>query len=97
MSQEIALQFIQQVSENKKLLERLRAAKDVVEVLEIAKESGFNLTAETLKMAATLVAQGVTSDELSEQDLEMVAGGGQTFSSDMQNAGSEILNLFGAS
>ena len=56
----------------KEILQKLRAAKSPEELLEIAKTHGAALTAEQAKAAYDRLCG---SGELSEDDLEKVAGG----------------------
>ena len=66
MSEEQLKAFMEAVKADAGLQEKLNAAADVDVVVEIAKEAGFMISAEELKM----------SKELSEDDeLESVAGG----------------------
>ena len=58
---------------NKELLEKAKEAKSAEELLSLAKENGVELTSEE---AAEYFAQLHTSGELSDEELDNVAGGG---------------------
>ena len=65
MSQEQLQAFIEKVQGDTRLQEKFKAAADSDAVLAIAKEAGFMISADDLKMA----------QRLSEEELEGVAGG----------------------
>ena len=67
MSEEQLKAFLEAVKADAGLQEKLKAAKDVDAVVEIAKAAGFVISAEELKKAQA---------EISEEELEGVAGGG---------------------
>ena len=66
MSEEQLKAFLEKVKADTSLKEKLKAASDADGVVEIAKEAGFMISAEDLKNAQS---------ELSEEELEGVAGG----------------------
>ena len=66
MSEEQLKAFLEAVKADAELQEKLKAAKDVEAVVEIAKAAGFVISAEELKRAQA---------ELSDEELEGVAGG----------------------
>ena len=68
MSEEQLKAFLEKVKADTSLQEKLKAAADVDAVLAIAKEAGFIITANDLTKPQS---------ELSEQELEGVAGGDQ--------------------
>ncbi|QNI56274.1 nif11-like leader peptide domain protein [Synechococcus sp. BIOS-E4-1] len=68
MSLEQLKAFLEKVKGDTTLQEKLKAAADVDAVVAIAKEVGFMISAEDLKNAQSV--------ELSEVELENVAGGG---------------------
>ena len=68
MSEEQLKAFLEKVKTDSSLQEKLKAATDHDEVVAIAKEAGFRISADDLKKAQT---------EISEQDLEGMAGGCQ--------------------
>ena len=70
MSEDQIQAFINAVKSDSILEERLRAAADLDAVVAIAKESGFAVTSEEV-----LKAQAQHSEELSDEELEVVAGG----------------------
>ena len=74
MSQEAAQAFVERVNDDETLRDQLIAAGDNDSRLRMAQEAGFDVTADDL---AELRAQ-VGVDELSEEDLQKVAGGAST-------------------
>ena len=66
MSEEQLKTFLEKVKGDTSLQEKLKAAADSDTVLAIAKEAGFSISAEDLTQAQS---------ELSEEELEGVAGG----------------------
>ena len=73
MSEEQLKAFLEAVKADAGLQERLRAAADADAVLAIAKELGFMISADQLGERSHEVW-----DELSDEELEGVAGGGGT-------------------
>jgi predicted ribosomally synthesized peptide with nif11-like leader len=71
MSEEQHKAFLEAVKADAGLQEKLKAAGDVDAVVEIAKAAGFVISAEELKNAAQAGLK-----EVSEEELEGVAGGG---------------------
>ena len=69
MSEEQLKAFLEKVQGDTSLQEKLKAAADVDAVAAIAKEAGFSVSVDDLKMAQS---------ELSEEELENVAGGVET-------------------
>ena len=67
MAEEQLKAFIEAVKGDTSLQEKLKAAADSDAVLAIAKEAGFSISADDLKNAQS---------EVSEEELEGVAGGG---------------------
>lgn len=68
MSEEQLQAFLEKVKGDTSLQEKLKAASDADAVVAIAKEAGFNISADELTKAQ--------SSELVESELETVAGGG---------------------
>ena len=68
MSEEQLKAFLEKIKGDTSLQEKLKAAADVDAALAIAKEAGFSITADDLKNAQS---------EVSEEELENVAGGSQ--------------------
>ena len=64
MSEEQLKAFLEKVQGDKSLQEQLQAASDADAVVSIAKEAGFSISADDLKQS-----------EISEEELEGVAGG----------------------
>jgi predicted ribosomally synthesized peptide with nif11-like leader len=67
MSEDQLLSFREAVKANAELREKLKTASDLAAVLAIAKEAGFTIEAQSLEEAGS---------ELSDGDLERIAGGG---------------------
>ena len=70
MSEEQLKAFLEAVKADAGLQQKLKGAGDADAVLAIAKEVGFAISAEELKS---------TQSEISEEELEGVAGGSRTF------------------
>ena len=70
MSEEQLKAFLEKVQGDTSLQEKLKAAADANAVSAIAKEAGFSISADDLTNAQS---------ELSDQELEGVAGGFQSF------------------
>ena len=68
MSEEQLKAFLEKVKADTSLQEKLKAAADANAVAAIAKEAGFSISADDLTTKA--------QSELSEKELEAVAGGG---------------------
>ena len=73
MSQEQVQAFLEKVKDDSSLQEKLKASADANAVAAIAKDAGFSISADDLTKAQS---------ELSEEELEGVAGGGYTWSID---------------
>ena len=69
MSEEQLKSFLEKVKADTSLQEKLKAAADSDAVLAIAKEAGFSISVEDLKNGRS---------ELTEEELENVAGGRQS-------------------
>ena len=76
MSEEQLKSFLEKVKGDTTLQEKLKAAADSDAVLAIAKEAGFSISADDLKNAQS---------EVSEEELEGVAGGGKTRRADSRH------------
>lgn len=72
MSEENAIKFLSQIEEDSTLQQRVQTLDNQEELLKVAQESGYSFTTEEMKA----VTEKVNSDELNEQELEAVAGGG---------------------
>ena len=66
MSEDQLKAFLEKVQSDTSLQEKIKAASDADAVLALAKEAGFSISADDLKNAQS---------ELSEEELEGVAGG----------------------
>lgn len=73
MSKQVALQFLQKAAADKALQEKIRSASADA-VIKVAKGAGFDFNAADYK-AAISAFQELASDELSEDVLDMIAGG----------------------
>ena len=73
MSEDQLNAFLEKVKADTSLKEKLKAASDADGVVAIAKEAGFKISAEDLK----------NTSELSEEELEGVAGGGYEYLSQL--------------
>ena len=71
MSEEQLKAFLEKIKADTSLQEKLKAAADSDAVLAIAKEAGFMISAEDLASGEPL--------ELSEKELERLAGGGGSY------------------
>ena len=69
MSEDQLKAFLEKVKADTSLQKKLKAAGDADAVVSIAKEEGFSIFADDLKNATS---------ELSDEDLEFLAGGGNT-------------------
>ena len=70
MSEEQLKAFLEKVQTDTSLQEKLKAAANADAVVSIAKEAGFSISADDLKKAQS---------EISEEELEGVAGGAPGF------------------
>ena len=68
MSEEQLKAFLEAVKADAGLQEKLKAAKNVDAVVEIAKAAGFAISADEIQKSQA---------EISEEELESVAGGGE--------------------
>ncbi len=75
MSEEQLKSFLEKVKGDTSLQEKLKAAADADAVVFIAKEEGFSISADDLNIAP--------STELSDEELEGVAGGCQVNSAQL--------------
>ena len=74
MSEEQLNAFLEKVKSDTSLQEKLKAATSPEAAIDIAKDAGFSITAEDIQSM-----QSVTL-ELSDHELEQVAGGCQVYS-----------------
>ena len=70
MSSEQFKAFLEKIKDDPTLARKINAAADVDAVSEIAKEAGYSISADELRNSAF-----ETSSNLSEEELEGVAGG----------------------
>src|SRR5258708_9933401 len=77
MSQENALNFVRKVREDPGLLAKLRplTEDDMTGLLKVAAEAGFDFNAEDYRVAMQANSIAPASD-LSDYDLDVIAGGG---------------------
>ncbi len=71
MSEEQLKAFLEKVKGDTSLQEKLKGAADVDAVIAIAKSAGFVVSADEIKTAQS------ATQELSDEELEGVAGGGR--------------------
>ncbi len=71
MSEEQLKAFMEKVKADTSLQEKLKGAADVDAVIAIAKSAGFVVSADEIKTAQS------ATQELSDEELEGVAGGGR--------------------
>ena len=83
MSEEQLKAFLEKVKADTSLQEKLKAAADADAVTAIAKEAGFNVSADDLTKAQS---------ELSEEELEGVAGGNCSGRVDICNSNCKQTN-----
>lgn len=74
MSQESVKAFYQVLENDQELQERIKAVNNSADIVRIASEKGYVFTEQELEIAA----QALTNEELSEKQLEAVAGGVQS-------------------
>ena len=86
MSEEQLKAFLEKVKADTSLQEKLKSASDAEAVVEIAKDAGFSISADDLTQA-----QSEISEEISEEELEGVAGGTRqnrdTFGKELREVG----------
>ena len=75
MSEEQLKAFLEAVKADAGLQEKLKAAKDVDAVVAIAKAAGFVISVDELKKSQTDFGRGAGRTEISDEELEGVAGG----------------------
>lgn len=72
--------FFAKINEDQSFAERIRNTKDFSQAFELAKEQGIELTIDDLKEIKSIALQvkeaKANTSELSEEELENVAGGG---------------------
>jgi predicted ribosomally synthesized peptide with nif11-like leader len=69
MSQEVVRNFFKFIESNEELQEQVKNANNSAQVIQIASEQGYEITAEHLQ-------EYMQNEELSLEELEAVAGGG---------------------
>jgi predicted ribosomally synthesized peptide with nif11-like leader len=74
MSNEQAREFYEVSKNDEVLQEKLKDSKNLVSVMEIASEKGYKFTESELQ---AVMQEAVAEDELSEEDLYAIAGGGE--------------------
>ena len=86
MSEEQLKAFLEKVKADTSLQEQLKAAADTDAVLAIAKDAGFSISADDLKNAQS---------EISEEELESVAGGNAHGPPGLPTMGTPLCVLLG--
>ena len=82
MSEEQLKAFLEKVKADTSLQEKLKAATDNDAVAAITKDAGFSISTDDLKNAPSILKRYAPSRELSEEELEGVAGGVDSLSVD---------------
>ncbi|GAB4535393.1 MAG: hypothetical protein Tsb0014_22320 [Pleurocapsa sp.] len=96
MSTENAINFLAQVDENTSLQEKLKAIKTPDELIALAKEQGYEVSAEDFKAAKEMIDDSDSaSEELSEDELEAIAGGGDGVLTKAVKAAGKAWDNFG--
>lgn len=72
MSQESVKVFYQVLEKDQELQKRVKIAENSADIVRIASEKGYVFTEQQLEIA---MQETVTNEELSEEQLEAVAGG----------------------
>ena len=85
MSEEQLKAFLEKVKADISLKEKLKAASDADDVVAIAKEAGFKISAEDLKN---------TKVELSEEELEGLGGSGTSYTEGYQGCDTRCCKSF---
>ena len=85
MSEEQLKAFLEKLKGDTTLQEKLKAASDADGVVAIAKEAGFKISAEDLKN---------TKVELSEEELEGLAGSGTSYTEGYQGCDTRCCKSF---
>ena len=75
MSQSAVVDFFQAAESNQSLLEQLSSANSAASIVEMAATSGYQFTESDLT-SVVAQAQQMEDSELSDSELEAVAGGG---------------------
>ncbi|MBW4428471.1 MAG: Nif11-like leader peptide family natural product precursor [Nostoc desertorum CM1-VF14] len=72
MSNKNVLDFFNQVEKDSELKQKVQAVSNKDDLVKLAQESGYSFTANDMKV----FVEGTESDELNEEELEVVTGGG---------------------
>lgn len=75
MSQESVKEFYQVLENDSELQGLVKAANSSVDIVQIAANRGYEFTAEELE---TTMQEAIAEGELTEEQLELVAGGDKT-------------------
>lgn len=75
MSAHDAKAFVKKMTDDSKFRSKVEGCKDEASRKKLVKDSGFDFTKVELKMIAPGAVHGAINGELSESDLEKVAGG----------------------
>ena len=77
MSKEQLKALVEKVASDTELSDKIGAATTAEAVFEIAKAAGFSITSEDIQLLLTLLSEvSEEEEELTDDDLENVAGGG---------------------
>jgi len=72
MAKQEVINFLQKVKEDESFKAKIKETKDSDQFIELARSSGYDITLDELEA----VMKENLSDELSDKDLESIAGGG---------------------
>ena len=91
MSSKSMYSFFTQVKQDSTLKEKVQAATNKDDLLRIAQESSYNITAEDIKV----FVEKNESDQLDDEELEAVAGGGiKQIWREVKNTAEDVWNAF---
>ena len=77
MSKEQLKALVEKVASDTELSDKIGAATTAEAVIEIAKAAGFSITSEDIQLLLSLLSEvSEEEEELTDDDLENVAGGG---------------------
>jgi predicted ribosomally synthesized peptide with nif11-like leader len=91
MTQQSALAFFTHVEQNPTLKQQVKAAASKEEIFNLAQEAGYSFSADDLKA----ISKESESEELNEQELETVAGGGvKQIAHEVVDTAKDVWNAF---
>ncbi|KAB8315276.1 Nif11-like leader peptide family natural product precursor [Tolypothrix campylonemoides VB511288] len=91
MSKQNVLDFFTQVENDSTLKQKVQAAANKEDLLKIAQQSGYSFSAEDIKA----IAETTESEELKEEELEAIAGGGvKQIAREVVKTAKDVWNAF---